>query len=111
MVKSPASPRYSPSTRIILITPPPVNTFQRDAELAARNPPEKLDRNFEVTKMYAEGVKSVGLQENVPVVDLWNIVYEAAGRDEHMLGRFLCDGLHLTTEGYDVRGEILLTSK
>jgi lysophospholipase L1-like esterase len=108
MVRSPTSPRYSPHTNIILITPPPVNTYQREAELAARNPPEKLDRDFEFTRQYAEAVKSVGLQETVPVVDAWTMMYEAAERDERNLERFLWDGLHLRTEGYKLIYESLM---
>jgi lysophospholipase L1-like esterase len=102
MVRSPTSPRYWSHTRIILLTAPPVNTYQLEAELAGRDPPEKLDRDFNVTRQYAEAVKSVGLQESVPVVDLWTIIYEAAQRDERKLEKFLCDGLHLKTEAYQV---------
>jgi len=90
MVTSPTSPHYSPDTRIILITPPPVNTYQWDS------------RVFDVTKSYAEAVKEVGLKEGLPVADIWTSIWEAAGKDERSLSKYLSDGLHLTAEGYDI---------
>jgi isoamyl acetate esterase len=102
MVASPASPRYSPITRIILINPPPVNTYQREDDLQSRDPPKLLDREFETTRKYAEAVIDVGKQEDLPVVDIWNALYNAAGRDEQALHQFLRDGLHLNAAGYEV---------
>lgn len=101
-VTSPTSARYSPKTRIILITPPPVNTFQRGADLASREPPLKLDRDFDVTRQYAEAVKEVATREGVAVVDCWTLLWEAAGKDERALSAYLYDGLHLNGAGYGV---------
>ena len=102
MVKSPTSPRYSPETRIILISPPPVNTFMRRAILEARDPPIALDRGFEVTQAYATAVGNVAKEEGVAFADMWTPLWEAAGKDEHSLSKFLGDGLHLTKQGYQV---------
>lgn len=102
MIKSLTSPYYSPTTRIILITPPPVNTFQRRADLESRQPPLALDRDFGVTKAYAESVQEVARSENVALVDVWSLLWEAAGEDEMSLEKFLRDGLHLNAEGYRV---------
>ncbi|KAI0792891.1 SGNH hydrolase-type esterase domain-containing protein [Abortiporus biennis] len=99
-VKNPSSPHYSPLTRIILFTPPPVNTHQRSADLATRTPPRALDRQFDVTRQYAEAVKIVGEKEKVPVLDVWTDVWEAAGKVEEQLSEFLYDGLHLNEKGY-----------
>ena len=104
MVKSPTSPYYSPTTHIILITPPPVNTFQRRADLESRVPPLSLDRDFAVTKAYAESVREVALCEDVALVDVWSALWEAAGEDEKSLSKFLTDGVHLNAEGYRVSG-------
>jgi len=90
MVKSPTSAYYSPHTRIILITPPPVNTHQWP------------DRDFGQTKLYAETVKEVGEQTGVPVADVWTEIWEAAGQDEKSCENFLYDGLHLNAEGYEI---------
>ncbi|KAJ3477739.1 hypothetical protein NLI96_g10253 [Meripilus lineatus] len=101
-VTSPSSPHYSPVTRIILITPPPVNTHQRAADLATRDPPKLLDREFEVTRQYAEAVKDVGRKEQVPVVDMWTLLWDASGHVEENLSEFLEDGLHLNVKGYEI---------
>lgn len=92
MVKCPTSAYYSPDTRIILITPPPVNTYQWT-----------VARGFAQTKSYAEAAKEVGVQVGVPVADVWTEIWEAAGRDERALEQFLYDGLHLNAAGYEVR--------
>jgi hypothetical protein len=59
-------------------------------------------RLFDVTKAYAEEVKKVGEAENVPVVDAWTRVWEAAGRSKEAVKGFLTDGLHLSKAGYEV---------
>jgi len=91
MVKSPASAYYSPDTRIILITPPPVNTYQWTK-----------NRVFSEAKSYAEAVKEVGVEVGVPVADVWTEIWDAAGHDERACERFLCDGLHLNAAGYKI---------
>ena len=92
----------SHETRIILLTPPPVNTRQRGAALAARDPPQACDRKFLVTKQYAEAVLAVAAIEHVSVVDVWSAMYQAAEEDEAQLSRFLLDGLHPNEAGYHV---------
>ncbi|KAG2349588.1 SGNH hydrolase [Suillus weaverae] len=94
MVKLPTSAYYSPETRIILITPPPVNTMQWGK-------PES-PRVFETTRSYAEAVKEVGEKENVPVADIWTQIFDAAGRSEEGCKRYLIDGLHLNSDGYNI---------
>ncbi|KAG2147129.1 SGNH hydrolase-type esterase domain-containing protein [Suillus cothurnatus] len=92
MVKSPTSAYYSPETRIILITPPPVNTKQWDS----------TSRAFETTRSYAGAVREVGEKENVPVADVWTKIFDAAGRSEEACEKYLSDGLHLTSDGYNI---------
>lgn len=104
MVRDQTSEYYSPETRIVLFTPTPVNTHQWIEELRSREPPkQELDRDFDITRQYAEGVKEVGKKEKVPVVDTWTLLYDAAGRREEDLSKYLTDGLHLNTEAYKVR--------
>ena len=103
MVKSPSSEYHSPKTRILLISPPPVNTYQRGAELASRDPPRACDRKFNYTKLYAQAVVLAAQEEGVPVADVWTAVWEAAGQDEQALSEYLSDGLHLNEKGYEVR--------
>ena len=84
------------------MTPPPVITEVRAANLAARNPPIALDRNFLVTKQYAEAVLDVAALEGVAVVDIWSAMFKAAGEEEQNLTQFLVDGLHPNKAGYEV---------
>ncbi|PPQ68938.1 hypothetical protein CVT25_009032 [Psilocybe cyanescens] len=108
MVKSPESPRYSPATRIILISPPPVNTLARRADLEARNPPLVLDREFEITRAYSEAVREVASAQGVAFVDVWTAIWDAADRKEESLSKFLGDGLHLNEDGYKVGAAFVL---
>lgn len=99
-VRAPASDHYAPWTRVVLLTPPPVNTHQRGADLAAREPPRALDRAFDVTREYAEAVRRVAQKHRLPVVDVWTILWEACGQDEAKLDKYLSDGLHVNEEAY-----------
>ncbi len=96
------SPDNTHETHILLISPPPVNTIDRAADLTARDPPLQLDREFEVTKRYAQAVEQVAKEEGVAFVDIWNRIWDAAGHEEANLEKFLGDGLHLNAEGYAV---------
>ncbi|KAF8295430.1 SGNH hydrolase [Clavulina sp. PMI_390] len=99
-VTSPTSPYHSPSTRIILITPPPVNPKQRGTA-PGHEPGSTWDtRNNAQTKAYAEAVKRVGNECDVPVVDAWALFWAYASENEENLTPLLSDGLHLTAEGY-----------
>jgi len=102
MVKSPDSEYYSPCTRVILFTPPPINTYQRLADLQSRDPPLALDRLFATTKEYADAVREIGKQHDVGQVDVWNLFWDAAGHQEESLVAYLIDGLHLNAAGYEV---------
>ncbi|KAF5391475.1 hypothetical protein D9757_001940 [Collybiopsis confluens] len=102
LVQSPRSEYYSRDTRIILVTPPPVNTHARRADLEGRSPPLQLDRDFETTRRYAEIVKDVALEKKVGIVDIWTRIWDAAGRDEGALNKYLGDGLHLNGAGYEL---------
>lgn len=105
-VRSPDSSRYSPDTRVILLTPPPVDPkrWELTLEETAEGDEQGLfQRKFEVTRQYAEAARDVGAHEGMPVVDVWTRIWEAAGRDTERLGEFLYDGLHLNEKGYAVR--------
>ena len=93
----------APWPRVVLLTPPPVNTHQRRADLGARDPPRALDRAFDATAQYAQAVRDAGRRHGLPVVDVWAVLWEACGRDEARLDRFLTDGLHVNEEAHAVR--------
>ena len=101
MVHSPTSEFYSPETKIILITPPPVNLEQRK-EHCIGNPVGAMERQNEVTTQYAQVVREVGEQLKVSVADVAKAFWDAASGKEAELKPYLSDGLHLTPEGYNV---------
>ncbi|KAF8325441.1 SGNH hydrolase-type esterase domain-containing protein [Cantharellus anzutake] len=99
IVQSPTSPYYSPRTRIVLLTPPPVNPTQFL---------QGLNRTPEHTKRYVDGVKLVGEELNLPVVDVWSLFWEKASEKQEGLVPFLSDGLHLTKDGYKMVFDALM---
>ncbi|GJE98146.1 SGNH hydrolase [Phanerochaete sordida] len=99
-VRAPGSAHYAPWTRVVLLTPPPVNTRQRGADLAARDPPRACDRDFEVTRQYAQAVREVGARHRLPVVDVWTMLWEGCGKEEAKLDKYLSDGLHTNAEAH-----------
>lgn len=70
--------------------------------MEAREPPQRLDRAFETTRLYAEAVRNVAREMNVAFTDAWTALWRASGEDERSLNRYLSDGLHLNAEGYRV---------
>jgi len=102
MITDSSSQWYSPDTRILLLTPPPVNTHQWRVHREQQDPPRGLDRDFEVTRTYAMAVKDVAAKDGVPVVDLWTKVWDACGHVEEKLSEYLYDGLHLNAQGYAI---------
>ncbi|RUS16630.1 SGNH hydrolase-type esterase domain-containing protein [Endogone sp. FLAS-F59071] len=136
LTSDPASPYYSPETRLLLITPPPLNE-QAWAE-KCRLEGKETDRKREVTEGYARVVREVGAEVGVPVVDAWAEILREAGErveterkttvmeknsgldveifknrkckveNERGLSEFLNDGLHLTPEGNRVLHKAVL---
>ncbi|KZT74123.1 SGNH hydrolase [Daedalea quercina L-15889] len=100
LVASPDSPYYAPHTRLLLLTPPPINTHQWRVTIREDDPTRELDRKFEVTAQYAEHVRAVGREVGVPVVDVWTRIWDAAGHVEEQLSEYSYDGLHLNDRGY-----------
>jgi isoamyl acetate esterase len=102
LVRDPESEWHSPETRIILFTAPPVNPSQWLDWLRQTDPDAEYDRDFNLTKQYAEAAKEVGAKENVPVVDTWTLLFKTADNDEKNLPQLLSDGLHLNQKAYKV---------
>ena len=118
------------STKIILITPPPIDEPKTLLAGVAKGWPETevvLQRKATVTALYARAVCELGTELNVPVVDIWGAMMSRAGysmekppEDEasfpgsreappnEVLRRFLSDGLHLSRKGYDLLYEELM---
>lgn len=107
-LRSESSEYYSPWTRIILFSPPPIQLSAWAAALADREVPRDLDRTFEETKRYADAAKEVAAAQRVPLVDTYDALWKAAGEKEEGLTPFLSDGLHLTEKGYEIVYEELI---
>lgn len=93
-VRNKDSKWYSPNTRIVFINPPPFIAADRLAtqytrwrdEYKCEGPEPVLDREWDNTKKYAEAVVELGKEINVPTIDLWTKIIEAAGGEspEHL---------------------------
>jgi len=88
-VRSPKSKWYSPNTRIVLISAPPIIEAERAKgqlarwrEFGSKGEPPKLDRDVENTKAYAMAAVDVGRELGIPTVDLWHAVVRAAGGND-----------------------------
>ncbi|GMK54412.1 hypothetical protein CspeluHIS016_0109980 [Cutaneotrichosporon spelunceum] len=109
-VRNPGSRWYSPQTRIVLMSCPPVVVADRHAaqiakwkEFGSKGQSPWPDRNPENTKKYAMAAVEVGKKLGVPTLDVYHALCDAAGSEEQgKLARFLYDGLHLNSEGYEV---------
>ncbi|ODH49861.1 hypothetical protein GX48_03950 [Paracoccidioides brasiliensis] len=112
---------HHPETRLLLLTPPPINEYQLESAAAAETQsapapaPAPVIRKAETTKQYAEACRDVGRELGVPVADIWGAFMKEAGWEEGeplagskrapanvRLGELLSDGLHFSPEGYRV---------
>jgi isoamyl acetate esterase len=113
----------SPHTRIVLITPPPVNPKTWEPYCIAKGRP--LDRSVsrthgyrdETMKVYNEYVQSTPQPKSVLLVDTWTLflrrdVPSSAASDSpytlEEVDEYLEDGLHLSRKGNELLGEFLV---
>lgn len=114
IVHNPSLPTYSPETRIILICPPPVHGPRWAAHREGQGKP--MDRDEEVAKQYADACLKVGreyqaknaLQQpaqyhQVDVIDTYGLMMEQVKLGHRTLEDYLKDGVHLASEGNNVR--------
>ncbi|KAJ1887118.1 isoamyl acetate-hydrolyzing esterase [Coemansia sp. IMI 209127] len=101
MVRSVKSATHSKrtTTRLVLITPPPVAPEPFALSQAAKGMP--VDRSSEVTRQYADVVRDLAREHKVPCVDLWPAM-------ESSPGDFVWDGLHLNAKGNDLLFRLLM---
>jgi hypothetical protein len=66
---------------MLLVTPPPIDERQRDIADTLKGW-TIVRRNAENTKAYADAVKAVGAELDVPVVDLFTVLLERCGWKE-----------------------------
>ncbi|KAJ2557813.1 isoamyl acetate-hydrolyzing esterase [Coemansia sp. RSA 1933] len=87
------------STRLVLITPPPIAAGPFARSKAEKGTP--VDRSIEVTRQYAEAVRQVAREHQLPCVDLWPAM-------EPNPDDYLWDGLHLNANGNDLLFKLLM---
>jgi len=95
-VRSPTSPYFSPDTKIIMITPPPIieTLFNEHLKAQLREQGQSAEnmrasRRKEVTEKYAIACYDVAKEERLPVVDMHSSIIEAAGGEaDDQLERF-----------------------
>jgi isoamyl acetate esterase len=111
LLHDPASPCYSPDTRIVLIGPPPIQRDRSQREIWDKlfDPPKKIERDNDRLEKYAAACKAVAIKAGVPFVDPFYLFRKAAGSlEEAILEPFFTDGVHLAEPGYKV-GFLCLT--
>ncbi|KAF4673047.1 isoamyl acetate-hydrolyzing esterase [Perkinsus chesapeaki] len=85
------------ASRIILVTPPPVDADAIVADGKARFgavAPDQPNRKLEVTQEYAKAAKEVGIKNEVPVLDTFTAMQQEVNWQS-----FLRDGLHFSPTG------------
>ena len=97
---------------IILITPPPVchdGRIKFQKERYKDKATGELERTLELSGKYAEGVKDVANELNLPCLDLWTkMQFTSEGVGRWCWRDFLSDGLHLSHAGNKFVGEALV---
>lgn len=68
-------------SRLILVTPPPVDEYKLEISDAAKGI-AGVRRTAEHTRLYAEACKEVGVALGIVVLDIWSIFMEKAGWDK-----------------------------
>lgn len=115
-----------PSAKILLVAPPPVVHEQRLQYQIQRYGEElatgKLERTLENAGIYAQAAEQVGLDCNVPCLNLWKEMQQDApttiqpSSTEALekqpttpsWSRFFCDGLHFSKEGHEFVGQAVV---
>ncbi|EEP75918.1 predicted protein [Uncinocarpus reesii 1704] len=104
----------SHKTKVLLLTPPPVNEYQFEV-LDGTSGPAAPMRSAENTKLYADACREVGRSLGIPLVDIWTAFMKEAGwvegeplagskkaQPNQKLAALLSDGLHLSPAGYKI---------
>jgi lysophospholipase L1-like esterase len=96
-------------SKILLITPPPLDHEQRLRYQIQRYGQDKatgiLERTTENTGRYAAACRQVATEMQIPCLDLFTNMMQQSD-----YGRFFCDGLHFSSQGHKFLGDLLLES-
>ncbi|GMN43597.1 hypothetical protein TIFTF001_012794 [Ficus carica] len=93
-----------PTTRILFITPPPIDEDGRLRHPYIENPTNEPERTNEAAGAYAKACVEVAGECGLPVIDLWTKMQQFPDWQN----AYLRDGLHLTRSGNQiVFGEVV----
>ncbi|KAJ1744390.1 isoamyl acetate-hydrolyzing esterase [Coemansia sp. RSA 989] len=129
LLRNPESEYYSPSTRILFVTPPAIG--DKMVEEISRRDGHAPDRKNKVTRLYADAVKETGKDLGIPVVDIWTAIedavhgirnptlssqdqQESTGNEADAVSpyegyeQYLLDGLHLNARGNELLHKLLV---
>lgn len=84
-----------PATRILLITPPPIDEEGRLQNPYISNPLNEPERTNDAAGNYAKACIAVATECGVSVIDIWTKMQQVPGWEKACLS----DGLHLTRNG------------
>ncbi|KGN49288.1 GDSL esterase/lipase At5g45920 [Cucumis sativus] len=84
-----------PATRILLITPPPIDEEGRLQNPYVSNPVNEPERTNDAAGAYAKACIAVAKECGVSVIDIWTKMQQVPGWEKACLS----DGLHLTRNG------------
>ncbi|KAJ2553744.1 isoamyl acetate-hydrolyzing esterase [Coemansia sp. RSA 1797] len=117
LLRDPDSEYYSPKTRILIITPPPIGELmiQSYTPTFAADPFVFNNR----TRLFAEMAKQVAREAGVPSIDLYSEI-ENRVREEQATGtwsstydgydNYLVDGVHLNNKGNMLLFNLIITT-
>ncbi|KAJ1738711.1 isoamyl acetate-hydrolyzing esterase [Coemansia sp. RSA 990] len=116
LLRDPSSKHYSPSTKILFITPPPVGDrmVKEKAKIEGENVVNKNER----ARKYAQMVKRVANEVNTPYVDLYGKIEELVKKNQSTAkdtqtvdfegyDGYLADGIHLNSAGNRVLFDLI----
>ncbi|XP_045804871.1 GDSL esterase/lipase At5g45920-like [Trifolium pratense] len=83
------------TTKVILITPPPIDEDARVRYPFGNNPEGLPERTNEAAGEYAKACIAVATECHIPFIDLWTKMQQTPDWKKD----YLSDGLHLTKEG------------
>ena len=86
-----------PETRIVLLTPPPLDDAAWKAFREAQG--ESLDRGMQTTKVYRDVCLEVAKSENVVCLDTWPVFLDAYLTPGPEFAGLFDDGLHFSASG------------
>ena len=93
---------HKAGVRAVLMTPNPLCWTPKLKELYGKAPyrPEDPDGFNTVLETYADTVRQVAREQQVPLVDVWTLFRNAAAKDKNGLGTLLLDGMHPNDRGH-----------